>query len=431
MRKSRKYIMAVAGAALFAIALLAICIGIICQRERGTPLETFSGYLEKLCREGHRSQLEQYVISRRLSLDEAAALAESIPHMAGDAPPIPNIAAVGICVLAADVNGDGLEDVIEYAPAQDDDGANMLAIYLQGKEGDYRLSCSQPLLDTNIQWHAIIEVVKYKKNIYLLFIPRNEQSRIIACRLSEGVPREKMELTYVCRDVKAETIFCLEGYDVERVLNRSVDYYHTADYYHCAYDARRRWRPMECGSGETEIDREEWGNIKGLFNNKYREERQPYLQKYGDTLINITAWGFTDVFESDMNNNGVREQYIKTLERLGFEENVGLFTGLPIITGEYYGSHEGRRGLWYCIEESGEEMDFLDMCGLDIWEGEMTPQFFWVEETDQGNITCIIYQDGEEFKQRVDGYFIQDKSYEKVFSVLYTPEISCRTTFYP
>lgn len=68
MRKSRKYIMAVAGAALFAIALLAICIGIICQRERGTPLETFSGYLEKLCREGHRSQLEQYVISRRLSL---------------------------------------------------------------------------------------------------------------------------------------------------------------------------------------------------------------------------------------------------------------------------------------------------------------------------------------------------------------------------
>ncbi len=199
MRKSRKYIMAVAGAALFAIALLAICIGIICQRERGTPLETFSGYLEKLCREGHRSQLEQYVISRRLSLDEAAALAESIPHMAGDAPPIPNIAAVGICVLAADVNGDGLEDVIEYAPAQDDDGANMLAIYLQGKEGDYRLSCSQPLLDTNIQWHAIIEVVKYKKNIYLLFIPRNEQSRIIACRLSEGVPREKMELTYVPR----------------------------------------------------------------------------------------------------------------------------------------------------------------------------------------------------------------------------------------
>lgn len=73
----------------------------------------------------------------------------------------------------------------------------------------------------------------------------------------------------------------------------------------------------------------------------------------------------------------------------------------------------------------------MDMCGLDIWEGEMTPQFFWVEETDQGNITCIIYQDGEEFKQRVDGYFIQDKSYEKVFSVLYTPEISCRTTFYP
>ena len=143
--------------------------------------------------------MEQYVISRRLSLDEAAALAESIPHMAGDAPPIPNIAAVGICVLAADVNGDGLEDVIEYAPAQDDDGANMLAIYLQGKEGDYRLSCSQPLLDTNIQWHAIIEVVKYKKNIYLLFIPRNEQSRIIACRLSEGVPREKMELTYVPR----------------------------------------------------------------------------------------------------------------------------------------------------------------------------------------------------------------------------------------
>ena len=88
-------------------------------------------------------------------------------------------------------------------------------------------------------------------------------------------------------------------------------------------------------------------------------------------------------------------------------------------------------GLWYCIEESGEEMDFLSMCGLDIWEGEMTPQFFWVEETEQGNITCIIYQDGEAFRQQVDGYFIQDKTYEKVFSVSYTPEISCQTTFYP
>lgn len=435
MHTNKKHPLTITFILLFTILLLCICIVVIYPKTQTPPMESFAKYLEELCREGHRSQLDQCVISRRLSLEEAAALADSSPlleHMAGYAEHMPNINTVGICVLTADVDGDGLEDVIEYGPAEDSDGANMLAIYLQEKEGGYRLSYSQPVFDTRIHWTHIIEVVKYQKNTYLLFIPRYNQSRITAYRLSAGIPQEKMEFTYVCSNVKAETIFCSEGYDVERVLLCSADFYHTADYYHCAY-ADRRWKPKERGSGEMEVAKEEWEEIRELFNKKYREEQRPYIEKYGDTLLKFLGWGFTDVFESDMNNNGVRERYIKKLENLFFYEEgipaMGLSIGLPFMTGEYYGSHEGRMGLWYCIEESGEEMDFQSMCGLDIWEGEMTPKFFWVDETERGNITCIIFQDGEAFEQRVDGYYIQDGTYEQVFSVSYTPEISCQATY--
>lgn len=420
---------------------LMLCLGLVFLYRKAfrTPPEDFGEYLEALCREGYRSRLDQLVISRRLSLEEAAALADGSPlleHLEGYTQDMPNINSRGIVVLTADVDGDGLEDVIEYGPGWDTEEANMLAVYLKNAEGGYRLACSQPLFPTNVLWTDIIEVVKYNKETYLLFMKRFQPNHITAWRLTAGTLREKLELTFQCSSVNAETVFCADGYDVDRLLHRSAEYYHTADYYHCSYGHGRWWRVMACGSAERKLDKEEWGIWKGTdspFNRKYREMQQPYLQKYGDALLRIKSWGLTEVFESDINNNGIKEQYIKKLEELYFDgkgiPGLNLSIGPPFMTGEYFGSREGGMGLWYCIEESGQELDFLSMCGLDLWEGEMTPLFFCVEETGQGNVTCIIFRDRENFRQRVDGYLIQDETYEQVFSVSYTPEINCRIKY--
>ena len=65
------------------------------------------------------------------------------------------------------------------------------------------------------------------------------------------------------------------------------------------------------------------------------------------------------------------------------------------------------------------------MCGLDIWERELTPQYFWVEQTEMDNITYITFQDENEHKQYIEGYFIQGDSYERVISAEYIPSIEC------
>lgn len=49
-----------------------------------------------------------------------------LEHLEGYTRDMPNINSRGICVLTADVDGDGLEDVIEYGPEWDGEEANML-----------------------------------------------------------------------------------------------------------------------------------------------------------------------------------------------------------------------------------------------------------------------------------------------------------------
>lgn len=98
MHKNKKHPLTITLTLLFTILLLCICIAVISPKTQTPPMESFAKYLEELCREGHRSQLDQCVISRRLSLEEAAALADSSPlleHMAGYAEHMPNINTAG------------------------------------------------------------------------------------------------------------------------------------------------------------------------------------------------------------------------------------------------------------------------------------------------------------------------------------------------
>ena len=209
--------------------------------------------------------------------------------------------------------------------------------------------------------------------------------------------------------------------------------YHVANYEHCGvlYDYMDLY-----GSGETETigweGDEAYEVLMDGYVKKYMAQQEPYVVgRDVEWGYNITNMGH--MYESDLNNDGVMEKYLKGVKELwlydGGFPRIGYPLGVPYITGEYYGNHEGRHGLMYYVESEGEETDFLKMCGLDIWAGEMTPQYFWVEQTDRGNVTYITYQDGDEHRQHIEGYLIQGEGYKRVVSADYVPQIECNVSY--
>ena len=414
-------------------------------------LESFGRYLEELYREGRRTELDSLVISRRLSLKEAALMAEGSPlleHIRSYEENELTIATGGICIIAADVNGDGLEDLIEYGPdAENADTANMLNIYLGKEDGGFGLSYSQPLFSMKVKWSDIIEVVRYGEETFLLFRDRvrgalddwKEEGVLAAYQFSDGKPMGKLNLDYVCSDISMTITENADAWDIGFLTENRLSLYHVANYRHC--DVQYDW-PDRYGSGETEINRwedeetyEAYEVLLDGYVKKYMALQEPYVKGWEeDPQEHYHITNISDMYESDLNNDGVTERYLKAVKELWMYEtgfpSIGYGgQGLPHITGEYYGIHEGRYGLMYYIESEGEETDFLKMCGLDIWAGEMTPQYFWVEQTDRGNVTYITYQDGDEHRQRIEGYLIQGDAYERVVSAEYIPEIECHVSY--
>lgn len=417
-------------------------------------LERFGRYLEELYREGRRTELDSLVISRRLSLKDAALLAEKSPlleHIRSYEENELMIITGGICLLAADVNGDGLEDLIEYGPDEEYRGsANMLNIYLGKEDGGVGLSYSQPLFSTRVQWNDIIEVARYGEETYLLFRDRSrgeyysweEEGVLAAYWLSDGRPMGKLNLDYICSDINVTITENAGAYDVGFLTENRLSLYHVAYKLHC--DVQCDWLGSRHGSGETEINswerkqeeafKEAYEVLCDRYVKKYRAQQQPYVEGWdGDPQVHYHITGMSNMYECDLNNDGIMEKYLKGVKELWMYETgfstIGYSMGLPHITGEYYGIHEGRNGLMYYIESEGEETDFLKMCGLDIWAGEMTPQYFWVEQTDRGNVTYITYQDGDEHRQRIEGYLIQGDMYERVICAEYVPELECRVSY--
>lgn len=414
-------------------------------------LESFGRYLEELYREGRRTELDSLVISRRLSLKEAALMAEGSPlleHIKSYEENELTIVTGGICIIAADVNGDGLEDMIEYGPDEDEDSANMLNIYLGKEDGGFGLSYSQPLFSTKVEWSDIIEVARYGEETYLLFRDRirgdhyswREEGALAAYWLSDGKPMGKLNLDYICSDISMTIIENAGAYDVDFLTENRLSLYHVANRRHC--EVQYDWLGNKYGNGETEIywreDEETYEAYEVLYDGyvkKYMALQEPYVEGWdGDPQEHYHITNMIDMYESDLNNDGVTERYLKEVKELWLYEtgfpSIGYGgQGLPHITGEYYGIHEGRHGLMYYMESEGEETDFFKMCGLDIWAGEMTPQYFWVEQTDWGNVTYITYQDGDEYRQRIEGYLIQGDAYERVISVEYIPEIECHVSY--
>lgn len=397
-------------------------------------LENFGRYLEKIITEGRKTELDSHIISTRLNMEEAALLAEKSPlleHIRYYAEDQLTIVTGGICILTADINGDGIDDVIEYGPDENGYSANMLNIYLGTEDGGVVLSYSQLLFDTWAAWTDPIEVVRYEEETYLLFmgsIDHNLRSLgINAYRISDGVPRDKLKLDYICSGVNVVITDNKDAYDTRFIEENSISLYHRAYPFHCDISCER----VDYGSGETKGENSD--ELYDKYVEKYTAEQKLYVEKYAEKIYWYNISNISDSYESDINNDGITEKYVKEvkplwLPELGFPK-IGYSAGLPFMTGEYYGIHEGRYGLMYYIESEGEETDFFKMCGLDIWERELTPQYFWVEQTEKGNITYITFQDENEHKQYIEGYFIQGDSYERVISAEYIPSIECSINY--
>lgn len=406
--------------------------------EQITPLEELGHQIEQMCREGKRAEIDNYVVSKTISIEEAAVLAEKTPimsYMKSYAENSFTIPTDGICMIAADVNNDGLEDLIEYGSADSNAMwnwriANRLVIYLGKSDGSYELAYFQPVFDTEVYWEDLIEVLQYKDENYLLFSHQGEQYMMTIYWLSGGIPCGKLDFSYQCTGMNVELKEYDENFACDWLLDNSLEMYHTINYQHCNCKAYN-WL-YNFGSAEIEVTDE--NRIEDLHS-RYGKRETVELNELLNEYSNVNMWGAVPndgaakPMMSDIDNDGIWEEYIKLTG-----EASAVVDGLPergiyrhydvLLSGKewkYNGRHGGKRRLFYYMEKSDEETDFMKLCGLNIWAEELVPQSFFVEETPRGNVTYIVYQDINEFAQQIEGCLIKDGTFEKVVSLRYTP----------
>ncbi len=403
-----------------------------------TPLEEFGQHIEQMCREGRRAEIDDYVISETISLEEAALLAEKEPdlkYMNGYLNLFDKV-----CILSADINNDGIEDIIEYAPAQDrydmkGEISNRIYIYLGNENGEYTLAYSQPVFDQRAENDDIIQVLLYEDEIYLLFCDQYDQYKMAIYWLVEGIPCGEFELEYQCVDINVEVIKNKDGIMNSEILNKSMDIYHNTNLSHCSYC--RYFDSLNYGSAETLItDEKHIDELKDKYGKEEMSELSRLLEGYEDTWLWMLP-NAEKAFISDINNDGVVEEYIKQTSSAWICDSNVIETGQGRRYSILFGNgewkcnvrHGGKNRLFYYMETGKEKTDFMKLCGLDIWADELIPQHFFVDETPQGNVTYIVYQDISEFEQKIEGYFIDKDTYEHVVSVRYTPVLEFSSNY--
>ncbi len=401
-----------------------------------TPLEEFGKQIEQMCREGRRAEIDNYVISESLSMEEAALLAEKEPALKHMKEYLNLLDEV--CILFADINNDGIEDIIEYAPAQDrydmiSELSNRIYTYLGNENEEYKLVYSQPLFDTKAEYDDIIQILLYENETYLLFSDQEDQYKMTIYWLSEGIPCGRFEFEYQCIDVNAEVI--KNEILNSEIINKSMDIYHNINLNHCS--CSRLNESLNYGNAETMItDERKIGELKAGYGKEEMAELSVLLKEYENAWL----WMIPNAeiaFMGDINNDGNVEEYIKQTSSVWICDSSVLKTRQGRRYNVLFGNgewkcnvrHGGKNRIFYYMKTGNEETDFKKLCGLDIWANELIPQYFLVDETPQGNITYIIYQDISEFEQRIEGYIIKEGTYEHVVSVKYTPVLECSSNY--
>ena len=397
-------------------------------REGGENLTLeFGAYLKELVKNDRWGELERYVISRTLTREEAATLADRSPAFANFVEYGEYFYNSGEAVIAeADVNGDGRPDIIEYLPdvgeVQDTAWSsrmqqNMLTVFEGGNPTG--VLYFQPWFDTPFSSGGELLVAEYRKNVFFLFRMGGE---ITVYRMEDGTFTDRLRIGAECRGAETETVECKDGFrkDAEELKDSVREYF-----------GEGGRSSLSVGSAETLLheysgDYTELGKIS-------EEEAGEYNRRYsgragGKEVFFSPAAGYSGAYICccDIDNDGENELYAKAKDDLNLKMMAGNGWH-AFMTGELYGGgrHEGKYGLNYTMVQNGERTDFKEICGLDIWDGEETPQMFWVDKKESGNITYIQYEDTEDWgRGRIEAYDIRDGSFEKVLEVRYMPVYS-------
>lgn len=301
-----------------------------------SPLETLGKKLEELCLRGRISELEDYVVSERLTVEEAGLLAgqsQLLKHLSAYANNHWTITSAGICILQADINGDGIPDIVEYGPGEgeffvnkSEEEINTLLIFFGEEDNSYSLHYSQPFFSTKVSWGEPIQVIEYKNERYLLFFDRQFEyetgnQRLSAYWLNHGIPDGKVEVQFKQVSVKAELLEETEGFDAE-ILLEDIHIYN----------------PYLLDNLLNDVSTEIEMKVNRPINSYEEEKNKILIEKYdtafAEELHNfdapIDAIPIVDyVYESDINNDGIKEQYVKRQARLSlytddlFEAHIG------------------------------------------------------------------------------------------------------------
>lgn len=401
------------------------------QQPEPTVLEQFGAYLKELIEESRIDELESYVISRPLTWEEGGEMADWCPafeHFSKYGRY--RFGSEGVILVAADVNGDGVEDLIEYLPCVYTGGLKnqySLVIYLGDGEKNYHVTYYQPNFETRIRYFEPLLVINYQNSIFLLLeqdepiIIKNQQKKMAAYQIEEGTLTSKFYIEYEYSDIDAEIL-----YDTEEMKEKAEKLVqHAEEYYFYDDDDYEESGVLfqESAEKQVEEDSEEYDLLSKLG----EEEKEEYEKKYEKTMpLSFGSAALTRgarvMYHSDIDNDGEEEIYAKAHDLLG------IFTDRSFYlyrTGELYqeGKYEGKWGLNYLLANNGERTDLKTLCGLDIWSKGYIPQMFFVGKVGKENITFIQYYDNHYLIALIEGYRIRERSYETVLSVKYRPKI--------
>ena len=396
----------------------------IIRSDPPAPLEEFMEYYWGLYASGKEKELEAKIISRRLTMEEAISLGEyeALRHLKDLGRDRHN--ARSMMVVAADLNDDGQEDIIEYCingGLGGSEDSNSLIVYMKNDTG-YELMYSQPLFDRGKN----LRVIAYEGQKYL------EMEGLLEKHiywLQDWKPEGKAFLEYYRKMAESRLVFCEEEYEYEgkQIEEAALDFCNNY-----SYDIVSSFSQM----GDTEVSRGDnpfWGTSEFRIDpdgrgreiaERYRNKMYRWLD-YAKRKCQGKEYSFgspdsDQAFRCDINNDGTEEEYIKSRNLVGISQHGTWWDGRqdsPWPTGRMYGRHEGKKGLLVCMESKGEETDFYEMCGLDIWNRELIPQMFWVDKAGGKNVTYILYKDEEKMKAEIEGYEINGTEYRKILTV--------------
>lgn len=404
----------------------------VSEEREESALEIFCRYYGKLIEEGREGELEQYVISKLLSQEEAVALGEykALSYFEGFGELQYN--AKRVIVLETDIDGDGENDIIEYDLnncTDDSPQSSSLTIY-QKAENNFTMVYSQPKFDTTMFWRSVsVCVVKYEGEVFVLF------------RECDDITINKIDIYWLkdfefvgrCiihsrsyNEVVVEQVSCKEEYrNLANKILKEVS---------CIVNAERNSivaieYPCIVLKNETIHGGCFWGSAekcvsKSILEGTAEADLCSFIKNWsGDEIEETTIWETVQwcngqIFQGDINNDGEIETYIKTENALGLTYYDFWTRSMLIQITEDYGDHTGKaNGLRYYMESCGKAVDFENMCGLDIWSFRLTPRMFWVDEVNGRNIIFYICQGTNKWEYEIIGYDIEVDKYIEVLRI--------------